>query len=505
MQLDRSVRRVVLLAIGLAAAAAGLVSTGQAAVVTKRLGTGLPPSRSTGRLPEAWVAPAKQAPKIDGRLDDEAWSLTRPVVLGKLQSYGETSPRTEARLIHKDGVLYVGVELAEPNVEKIKRTVKELDGPAYGDDSIELFLSPDPSRGYFQVIVSASGAIYDRHGHGNPADWNSGAKAAALVGKAGWTLEVAVPMSALGIGDEMPNRWRANIYHNRQAGPQGEGQAFSPTFRGDYDVPERFGHLLFTPTSPWAELEQVVDKQLGIRVERLDDGSSVLRFDLSAVPRGAKVYRARLRCEREPIDGLHEDVLQAIEIYPLAGPNEKGRRPQTTGKPLELVGPWYDAFEMTGLVRGWVSERPGAGVWVKKFPGWRKDRTFLDVMFEGEPGTLPRAASGVKAFHRCGQTFITWKEIEDPADHRREPAPSRADCRGGPALVLEPQRAEHRPAHRPVHRHRQGAQLAPVEPVPRRRHRRRLRPRLPHRPVRDCRGAATASRWNRAVRAHGRG
>lgn len=419
MQVARLVPRVAVLTIVLLPAWTGVAGTGSAAVVTKRLGTGLPPSPTTGRLPEAWVAPAREAPAIDGKLDDEVWSATRPIVLGKLESYGETSPRTEARLVHKDRVLYVGVRLAEPNVAGMKRTVVKPDGPAYGDDSVELFLSPPPSRGYFQMIVSATGAIYDRHGHGNPAHWNSAAKAATVVGKDGWSLELAVPMSALGVGDEMPKRWRANLYRNRRAGPQSQSQAFSPTFRGDYDVPERFGHLLFTPTSPWAELDQAAGEQLGVSVEELGDRTTVLLFDLSIVPKGAKVYRARLRCEREPMDGLHEDVLRAIEIYPLAGPYKKGSRPQTAGKPLELLGPWYDAFEMTELVRGWLSGRPGAGVWVKRFPGWRKDRTFLDVMFEGKPGQVPPAASTVKAFHRSGQTFITWKEIEDPIGRER--------------------------------------------------------------------------------------
>jgi len=144
-------------------------ATADADVVTRRLGTGLPPSPGSGRLPQAWVAPAEKAPRIDGKLDDPAWSQTRPVVLGKLASRGEASPKTEALLAHKDGVLFVGVRLAEPRVAAMKRTVTDADGPAYRDDSVELFLSPHPNRGYYQMIVSATGAIFDRHGHGNPA------------------------------------------------------------------------------------------------------------------------------------------------------------------------------------------------------------------------------------------------------------------------------------------------------------------------------------------------
>jgi len=385
-----------------------------ASVVTRRLGTGLSASGLDKPLPEAWVAPVEAAPRIDGRLTDKAWSVTEPVLLGKLLGRGKTSPRTEVRLVHHKDILYVAARLDEPDVGRLKRTVTKPDGPAYQDDSVELFLSPDPAGGYFQIIVTAGGAIYDRHGHGDPKAWNCGAKAAAAIGKDHWSLEVAIPMAALGVGEKKPTRWRANVYRNRRAGGKSESQAFSPTFRGDYDVPERFGRWLFTPTSPWAEVKQTAGKQRGITVEELDDGTAVLLFDLSAIPQGAKVHRANLRCQREPMDGLNDDALVPIEIFPLVGPYKKGSRPSVAGRPLPLVAPWYDAFEMTEVMRGWVAKKRNGGVWVKRCPGWRKHRTYLDVMYEGNPENVPPSATGVKALHRAGQTFLTWKEIDDP-------------------------------------------------------------------------------------------
>jgi hypothetical protein len=61
-----------------------------------------------------------------------------------------------------------------------------------------------------------------------------------------------------------------------------------------------------------------------------------------------------------------------------------------------------------------MAEKPNHGLYVKKFPGWRIDKTYLDLMYEGQPGDVPPQASGLKALHRDGQTFLTWKEIEDP-------------------------------------------------------------------------------------------
>jgi len=399
---------------GLVPAVLLVALTSSAAVVSQRLSTGLPPSPTRTQLPEAWVTPAKEAPQLDGRLDDDAWTAAPPIVLGKLDSIGATGPRTEIRLAHKERVLYVGARLAEPNIRQLKRSVTTLDGPAFEDDSLELFLSPVPNRGYFQIILSATGAVFDRRDRSDPAHWHSGTKAAVAIGPDAWFVEAAIPMSVLGVQDDMPTRWQANIYRNRQAGPEGRNQAFSPTFRGDYDVPERFGYLLFTPTPPGAASGELAAKPRGLQVEELDDGTTVLLFDRRELPQTVPVHRAWLRCEREPMDGLNEDVLKPVEIYPLTAPYQKGRRPQVASKPLALVPPWYDAFDLTEWLQRWSAGQGTAGVWVKSFPGWRKDRTFLDLMFDGEPQSVPPAASGVRAVHRSGQTFLIWQEIDEP-------------------------------------------------------------------------------------------
>jgi len=389
-----------------------------AAMVTVRLGTGLSPTDTDGRLPQTWVAPTNKPPQIDGRLDEEVWSAARPVVLGELERGGETSPRTEVRLVHAGGVLYVGCRLAEPKMDQLKRTVSQRDGPAYQDDSVELFLSPHPARGYFQIIISATGAIFDRRDRGDPAAWNCDAKAAAVLGQSGWSLEVAVPMAALEVGQKVPARWRANIYRNRQAGPEGALQAFSPTFSGDYDVPKRFGQLLFTPEPPGTGEQARTGVLQGITVADFGDRGSVLLFDLSAIPKNARVHRARLLAQRGPYDGGSDDALKDLELYPLAAPYQEGRVPAAVGKPLELAGPGYRSFQVTEQVRRWIAGQGHPGLYVKVFPGWQKHATYLDVMYEGQPRDVPAQVKGVRAFHRAGQTFVTWRDPEDSFGER---------------------------------------------------------------------------------------
>jgi hypothetical protein len=386
----------------------------KAAVVTKRLGTGLPPASSGSEGPQAWAAPVAEAPTIDGRLDEKAWNATRPVVLGKLDRHGEATPRTEARFLQKGGTLYVGVKLSEPNMAGLKRSVAQHDGLVWEDDSVELFLQPRHDSDYYQIVIGASGAIYDRRDRGNPQDWDSQAKAAVAVGKDGWSLEVAIPMAALGVAEPFPARWRMNVYRNRQAGGKTESQAWSPTLSGDYDVPERFGYLLLTAAPPWAGQEKPSAGSSGIRVERLGEEQAVLRFDLSGLPQGARLHRASLQCQRSPIEPGDPRALADVEIYPLSAPYRQGSPLAAEARPLALVPPWYQSFDVTELVRGWMTGKANHGLYVKRFPGWRIDKTYLDLMYEGPPGDVPPQASGLKVFHRDGQTFLTWREIEDP-------------------------------------------------------------------------------------------
>jgi len=126
-----------------------------------------------------------------------------------------------------------------------------------------------------------------------------------------------------------------------------------------------------------------------------EDGKTV-RFDLSALPAGAKVRGARLVCFREPPAADSDEAMVNVEV--LAG-----------GKRLTPGPPWYDAFDVpAGLVKG-----GGALTFrVKAFPGWIREKTFLEIAYAGEAARGLPAVKDVRAVHAHGQTFITWREIE---------------------------------------------------------------------------------------------
>jgi hypothetical protein len=153
-----------------------------------------------------------------------------------------------------------------------------------------------------------------------------------------------------------------------------------------------------------------------LEVVDLPDGSAILEFDISSLPDGAKIYRARLLCQRAPIDGRHPEARTDVQIHPVVALHGEGGLPKVEATPLELAGPWFRSFEMTSLVRKWhAGKRSVHALHVKSFPGWRRDKTHLDVTYEGDPADVPQQVAGLKVGHHAGQTFITWREIDDPA------------------------------------------------------------------------------------------
>jgi len=52
---------------------------------------------------------------------------------------------------------------------------------------------------------------------------------------------------------------------------------------------------------------------------------------------------------------------------------------------------------------------------VKSFPKWHKEKTLVEICYEGKSKNLPEQVKDLKVIHRAGQTFITFKEIDNRA------------------------------------------------------------------------------------------
>ncbi len=155
-----------------------------------------------------------------------------------------------------------------------------------------------------------------------------------------------------------------------------------------------------------------------LKIASRSSAGQVIRFDLAALGEKPKIHRADLIVRRtQGLHGEDEAFLQDILIYPLG----EGRRPAKPGKPLSLRGGWFDRFDATEAVRSRAGGKASRGLLVKQFPHWDVERTRLEVTYEGRPKEVPPQVTALKAFHRSGQTFLTWKEIADPVTSDEPP------------------------------------------------------------------------------------
>ncbi|HVR74095.1 MAG TPA: hypothetical protein VMT52_07180 [Planctomycetota bacterium] len=143
-------------------------------------------------------------------------------------------------------------------------------------------------------------------------------------------------------------------------------------------------------------------------------------IDLSGLPTGVDVTRAILRVKRDPptMSGTDNSALRPIVI------RAAGDGPAAA--PLPLRAPRFLDFDATATVRAALrsaspSRERRLVLQVESFQGWKPDATRLDVTLvppapagprEGADALSVPRASEVRAWHRSGQTFITWRGPE---------------------------------------------------------------------------------------------
>ena len=363
-------------------------------------------------VPKAFVPVCTQAPAIDGQLDDDAWAELKPLALAKtLDGGGPAAQPTEVRLCRDEKNLYVAFRCVEPNLDKIVANKRPHDGEIYADDSVEFFLGT--AGGYYHFGVNAVGSTYD--GQGKNKEWQSGFKAAAARGKGEWTVEASVPLDKIA-GGKLPDELIANFNRNRQVSGGLQESAWSPTGSSDSHEPDRFGKLLLkAPAAEEAKDDKPAEAVKAGAVEFVPaaNGEGVLKFDLSNLPKGAKIVRADLFLARGKIDGSMDEARTDVAAFPLVKPAAAGAEVKPAGKPLAIRGPWFDCLDATEAVAAWASGKENGGFFIQSCPLLAPAGCYIDVAYEGQPQSPPPQASQVKLVHRSGQSFITWKEIED--------------------------------------------------------------------------------------------
>ncbi|MFH2068701.1 MAG: sugar-binding protein [Candidatus Omnitrophota bacterium] len=200
-------------------------------------------------------------PVIDGKLDDPAWKkadvLTGFTVPGDMDMARDQS---EARMLFNKEYLYVGLKAYESSPGLMVREATSV----FGTDSVEFFIQPDQDKEtYYQVAVSTAGKVYT--GMMLSPAWSPALKVATGQADGSWTVELAIPLSDLGITALLPGaekKVRFNICRNDWAEPargtEAKYSSFSPLGIASFHVPEMWssGVMTLKPGEP----REVVNK-----------------------------------------------------------------------------------------------------------------------------------------------------------------------------------------------------------------------------------------------------
>ncbi len=134
-------------------------------------------------------------------------------------------------------------------------TMTARDAPLYEEEVVELILDPvGDFESYFEFEVNPLNGVCDlvlrrtKSGYRKSFEWNcEGLRTAVNVNPEFWLAEMAIPFASLGsIIPEAGSAWRANFTRiDRPQNAPRELSAWSPTFRPNFHVQQRFGWIDF--------------------------------------------------------------------------------------------------------------------------------------------------------------------------------------------------------------------------------------------------------------------
>ncbi len=208
---------------------------------------GQTPGRSPAadRVVREVVAVRTDAPvRVDGRLDDEAWSRATPATDFVQQQPAEGKAarlRTDVRFLYDDSTLYVGAMLADDDpgrlvVNELKRDFAEANNDLFG---VVLDTFQD-QRNAYGFVTNPGGAqretlAYDQ-GERNDESWNAVWTVRTAVLDDGWSVEMAIPFKALRFPEATEQRWGLNLVRVVRRSNEVETWSFVPRQFTQYHV-----------------------------------------------------------------------------------------------------------------------------------------------------------------------------------------------------------------------------------------------------------------------------
>jgi hypothetical protein len=164
---------------------------------------GSTPARDPSAPKAAVAVRAFQAPKVDGRLDDAAWTAAPPITefwqLDPNEGEPATEP-TEARIAYTDDALYVVVRAYDSQPDGIVAQLTRRDEDSPSDWIIVAIDSYRDRRTAYVFFANPAGVKRDEYlfddGNGDDS-WNAVWDVATSIDDEGWIAEFRIPWSQL--------------------------------------------------------------------------------------------------------------------------------------------------------------------------------------------------------------------------------------------------------------------------------------------------------------------
>lgn len=180
-------------------------------------------ARLSACVPSVVIPRIAPPPTIDGTLAPDEWrgaALVNRFLVPMTTK--RAAPPTTMWLAVDGRNLYAAARCTVAAGAKLKTDVHKHDAEIWQDDSLEFFFQPDTARSvYYQFVVNPAGVFLDyrlSYGKSGLVDtdrqWSSAAEIRTSRESRAWTLEMAVPLSELGIAPHGVKVIRLNLCRN---------------------------------------------------------------------------------------------------------------------------------------------------------------------------------------------------------------------------------------------------------------------------------------------------
>ena len=158
-----------------------------------------------------------ESPKVDGILDDVAWSLVKPAtdfIQNRPNPGQRASQRSEVRIVYDDDAIYVGAMLYDESPDSILNQLTNRDEIGNSDYFGVWFSCFQDGINAFEFITTPAGVQFDAliSTFGEDTNWNAVWQCNTSITDKGWIAEMKIPYSAIRFPDNENQVWDVNVF-----------------------------------------------------------------------------------------------------------------------------------------------------------------------------------------------------------------------------------------------------------------------------------------------------